>query len=358
MSKPDYHALIDHDHEDTVPAIAGSGSSSAAVELLPGYSAVDHTVLQMDLPQAPPIPDSTSISFTKPQVDDLFASPDDGLSPPGYFNVSNLPTQQVLMRAEAQTPFECLVGIERTSKGVRTHDSVVASNPDALFDYFIYYIDEKPTMLVEIRGTHKHTRTETRTVSNGNGGTRTETTTHTDTIIDFCFTLDASHYVAPTWDRIVANPKRRVQEPELGEWRAVMEQFTRSTNPLKEIHMKKEIVWDFEHIKTSIKAAIRCTGYFHDIHVSFPKANYKVSAMADTDLSHFANSTVTRVLCFLSCLWIIFLPLFLIVRKNVTGQLYAYYQCVDTGRSFYDKNVGLIMNAVLHREKRAEYRAL
>ncbi|KAJ3225340.1 hypothetical protein HDU81_008015 [Chytriomyces hyalinus] len=278
--------------------------------------------------------------------------------PPSYFNVSSIPRQRVLLRSQVHTPVSCSAEIQRTSQSILTHDSDVASNPDAVFNYFLFYIAEKPTMKVKIRGTHEETHTEMRTVTDNNGRTRTESHATTKTVTDFSFTVDVTNYVSETWERIEAAPKREMEEPELGEWRAVIEAFTRSENPLKEIHMHKEIEWDVKQIRKWLEAAIRTTGYCHRILIDFPKSNDTVTALADSDLSHCANSVITKVLCFLSCLWILFLPLFMLVRKNVTGQLHAYYKCVGTEMEFVSRNMAVILNAVTHRKIGDKYVAV
>ncbi|KAJ3408897.1 hypothetical protein CcCBS67573_g07558 [Chytriomyces confervae] len=280
------------------------------------------------------------------------------IEPPSYFNVSSIPRQRVLLRSQVHTPVSCSAEIQRTSHSVLTHDSDVASNPDAVFNYFLFYIAEKPTMKVKIRGTHEETHTEMRTVTDSNGRTRTESHETSKTVTDFNFTLDVTNYVSETWERIEAAPKREMVEPELGEWRAVIEAFTRSENPLKEIHMHKEIEWDVKQIRKWLEAAIRTTGYCHRVHIDFPKSNDTVTALADSDLSHCANSFVTKVLCFLSCLWILFWPLFMLVRNNVTGQLHAYYLCEGTEMEFVSRNMAVILHAVTHRKIGEKYVAV
>ncbi|KAJ3231277.1 hypothetical protein HDU81_003883 [Chytriomyces hyalinus] len=290
-------------------------------------------------------------------IDATFSANDDSMNPPGYFSVSGVPTRQVLMRAEAQVPISCFAQTERSFQEVKTHDPVIASNPDELFNYFLYYVNEKPSMMVHVNGSHQETRSVIYQVADGKGGFRTERRSETHTVTDFSINLDVSDYIAPTWDRIAATPRKNMKEPQLGEWRAVMEEFTRSKNLLKEIHMEKEILWDYSNIQNSIIAALRMSGYMHTVQVTFPKGNCLVSALSSSALSKAADNTCVKVMCVLTCLCVLFLPIFLLTRKNVNHQLFAYYQCVGTGREFYERNVGVIIGAAMARTCGATYRA-
>ncbi|TPX77419.1 hypothetical protein CcCBS67573_g01328 [Chytriomyces confervae] len=304
-----------------------------------GYVPAQNLPPQAAIMYAPPPMPPPGFSHNLPDsavIDATFAATDGSMNPPGYFSVSGVPTRQVLMRAEAQVPNSCFAQTERTFQEVKTHDPVIASNPDELFNYFLFHVNQRPSMMVQVSGTHQETRTVMRQVSDGKGGFRTEHHTETHTVTDFSINLDVSDYIAPTWDRIVATPKKDMKEPQLGEWRAVMEEFTRSKNLLKEIHMEKEILWDYSNIQNSIIAALRMSGYMHSIHVSFPKGGYIVSALSSSTLSKAADNTCVQ---------------------NVNHQLFAYYQCVGTGREFYERNVGVIVGAAMTRTCGATYRA-
>ncbi|KAI9331385.1 hypothetical protein BDR26DRAFT_870454, partial [Obelidium mucronatum] len=189
---------------------------------------------------------------------------------------------------------------------------------DALFNYFLYYLREKPVMMISIQGTRQETRLVTRQVSDGNGGSRTETHHETHTVTDFNFSIDVSNYISNEWERVMAVPKQTSteQQPVLGPWKAVLDQFISSKNLLKEIHMQKEVVWDYGNIQNSIVMALRMAGYGHNIRITFPKLNYMVSAYSDSTLSKATDSMAMKVFCVVTCLCIIFYPIFLMVRKN------------------------------------------
>ncbi|KAI8614990.1 hypothetical protein BC830DRAFT_337466 [Chytriomyces sp. MP71] len=182
--------------------------------------------------------------------------------------------------------------------------------------------------------------------------------TERHTVTDFVFSIDATNYVAPTWERIVATPNKDLKEPELGEWRAVMEEFTRSRNLLKEIHLQKQILWDFNNLRTSIYTSIRAMGYMHDLSITFPQSNCKISALSASTMSRAADNTCVKIFCVVTCLCIIFYPIFLLSRKNVNNQLFAYYLCVAPAQEFYNRNIGTIMGAVACRAHGSTYLAL
>ncbi|KAI8614989.1 hypothetical protein BC830DRAFT_1168950 [Chytriomyces sp. MP71] len=101
---------------------------------------------------APALPDHSTLQAA-------FAVADASMTPPGYFDVSQIPMQKVLMRADVQPPTACSAEVTRTRTDVKTHDAVIASNPDELYKYFLYYLNERPGMFLHVHGSHQETRT-------------------------------------------------------------------------------------------------------------------------------------------------------------------------------------------------------
>ncbi|KAJ3101727.1 hypothetical protein HDU96_009872 [Phlyctochytrium bullatum] len=153
-------------------------------------------------------------------------------------------------------------------------------------------------------------------------------------------------------------PGMRGTEDGLVGWRAVLEEFTGSRNWFKEIHMAKEIPWDYEQLKTALVRAIRWTGYPHDIAIRFIKQGYKVSAYSPSLFSKASQSSLVKVLCILSCLWVVALPVYSITRKKVQGRLQCVYPMMWGGQEFYERNAAQLVEAVRLGMKRVTLTAV
>ncbi|KAJ3190578.1 hypothetical protein HK101_008587 [Irineochytrium annulatum] len=239
------------------------------------------------------------------------------------------------------------VPFKRTSAGcVETHDPILDSNPDELYRFFMTHLVEKPALIVRITGSHTESHTRTETTTNADGSTSTHTVTETRTVTDFSFRMDASNYVAPDWERCVARArKNKPQDSDFGQWREVLEAYTSSTNQLKEIHLKKEIIWDYANLTPQLRALVRMTGYRNDIHISYEHRAHEISVYSSSEIMKLSRACWMRTLCVITCLWIIFLPAFLIARRNVKDRLHAYYNCVAPASVFYNNNAGIIAGA-------------
>ncbi|KAI8850900.1 hypothetical protein BC829DRAFT_388039 [Chytridium lagenaria] len=285
--------------------------------------------------------------------------------PPDYFEVSLLPKRTCCKNVP---PLEASTAtFKREKKGGK-----IMSHPDELYKFFMTHLLEKPGMDVWITGTHQETYTRTETVSDGNGGTRTETRTETRTVTDFTFGIDVSHYIQNDWVAVFALPKMTrkqerqnmravgahvpVLDAQSGLFRKALEEFTMSKNLLKEIHLDKEIPWDYDNLRRAFKQAIRSTGYFGHIDVSFVRRNAIISVFSSSPISRMAQSWWTWVCLGITCLWLIFLPLFCITRKKISGRLAAHYPMMVDGGSFFQNNVLAAMGAARGRAMGLRFR--
>jgi hypothetical protein len=110
--------------------------------------------------------------------------------------------------------------------------------------------------------------------------------------------------------------------------------------------MRKQVVWDFNNLQSAIRFAILQTGYRNRIDVSFPLRSASVSAYCSDPLSKVAHNTCFKVMCVLSCLCIIFAPIYFLSRKKVdtivcefnvgisASEFYARFAVVNN-RNFY-----------------------
>ncbi|KAI8926231.1 hypothetical protein BC831DRAFT_511872 [Entophlyctis helioformis] len=131
--------------------------------------------------------------------------------------------------------------------------------------------------------------------------------------------------------------------------RETIEDYTHSSNILKEIHMIKQPLWDFQGVTKAVEYCVRATGFPNKITIAFPTTNNKVSAFSSHPLSRMAQSCWTWCLLAVTCLWIIFLPLFYIVRKKVKTTIVSEYPVLISGPDFYTRNYYMIQGHVLSR---------
>jgi hypothetical protein len=276
--------------------------------------------------------------------------------PPNYFDTSIVPNNAVLHYNEV-TPYTepSQAVIERKSEGVVSFDPLIEKNPDQLWLYFMTYLNEKPMLTVNIHGYHVEHYTTHETQRAANGSTHTRTVHHTRNVTDFNFSLDLAQYVSQQWWRVAVIPsKKTVNAGEYVSLRDVIEQYTRSDRSIKQIICQKQLAgWNFQELTDKIKAIIYSTGYRSHIHVTYPVVNNKITARSSSKLSRFSNSMLVRVLCVLTCLFLIFGPIYLCLRAagSTKDNIVADYTMVAPVDTFLHFNGGVIANATMGRSR-------
>jgi hypothetical protein len=83
------------------------------------------------------------------------SAPDITDFPPNYFDISIVPNSAILHYNEI-VPFTepSKAQIERQSEGIVSFDPLIDNNPDQLWLFFMSYLNEKPTLSVNIHGYH------------------------------------------------------------------------------------------------------------------------------------------------------------------------------------------------------------
>jgi len=81
--------------------------------------------------------------------------------------------------------------------------------------------------------------------------------------------------------------------------------------------------------------------------------NNRIAARSSSKLSRFSNSTLVRVLCVISCLLLIFGPIYLCLRAagSTKDRIVADYSMVTPVDTFLHFNAGIIANAAISRSK-------
>lgn len=233
----------------------------------------------------------------------------------------------------------------RSEKGVYSYDPILDENPNELWRYFMSNL-QKPQLAVRLCGTHTELRV--RSVANTEGeGSHEES--YTESITDFNFQIDLSNCVSSEWSRIVSHPfsnRGRLEAPTVRE---TIEEYTRSKNSFKEFRFSKTVLWDFDELSRWLVDVVCATGYSGNIEISYTAQDYKVCAFASNNWSRAAHSMCGRFLCYITCLWIVFVPTWLITRKRMKDRLVCEYPMALDVDEFYSRNRYMIHSAVLER---------
>ena len=85
----------------------------------------------------------------------------------------------------------------------------------------------------------------------------------------------------------------------------------------------------------------------------FSLNNHQIIARSSSELNRFSRSIRTRILCFLSCLWLIFAPIYFYLRAvgRIRYQIAADYQMLSTSEIFLRRNANCIVKAAKLRLK-------
>ncbi len=163
-----------------------------------------------------------------------------------------------------------------------------------------------PALFININGSHQNRYTSRD--SNGN------TTTHTETVYDFKIDLDISHYISPIWSKIVCQP--RPGSNEFKTFRQVLEEYCQTKKTFKDIILRKQVVWAYYEIYMICYNIVRSTGYCHNVSISFTNRADEVQVHTGNAWNKMANSVCCRVMCVLSCLCVIFWPIYCGMKKK------------------------------------------
>ncbi|KAG0569988.1 hypothetical protein KC19_6G130600 [Ceratodon purpureus] len=228
--------------------------------------------------------------------------------------------------------------------GVYSHDPILDHDAEELWRFLMSNLNS-PRLAVHLVGTHSETRTRMVTSTDAEGRTSTNTEDYTETVTDFSFHVDVSNHVRPQWSRIVTQPRSGTSTV-----RETLEEYASSKNVFKEFRVEKVVLWDYDrvaHLLTDLARSAARWGVH--VRVDFPKQDWRVSAFASNRYSRAAHSTLVQVLCVLTCLWIVFLPVWAMSRKRMKNRLACEYEMAVSADEFYNRNWGKIQSAVMRQ---------
>ncbi|KAF9116827.1 hypothetical protein BGX27_010444 [Mortierella sp. AM989] len=233
-----------------------------------------------------------------------------------------------------------IAGYKRTKKGAESCDKVL-EDPYQLYRFFVAHND-RPTMHALIRGHHTEKCDSIETDSAGNR----KVVSRSLHVEDFKMDFDLTPYISPRGTLYTA------PDPKTGKnftIREVMEQYAEEENQFKEIHMVKNVVWDYEDLTRAITHAIRSVHYRYTIDISFPCTNNVVIVRSSSPLANFMRNGWTKALCFVSVVGVIFYPAREIYKKVKDKTLKSEFQMTISTRDFYNLNYWSIVDQVQYK---------
>ncbi|KAJ2739400.1 hypothetical protein GGI20_006113 [Coemansia sp. BCRC 34301] len=229
---------------------------------------------------------------------------------------------------------------KRSSKGYSSADPWLNTNSRAL-QRFIVESNERPRVSVEVVGSHTESRTVESTRTE-NGQTRCETHTHQESIVDFKFSLELTPYVHDKGSLYTA----RGPSGEPYDMSAILEDYVRADNFLKEIRVQKKVIWDYELVRREIAEFIKTTGYPHTVTVSFPMEHDCISVKSHNAAAKIWRHPISSLLCFITCACIVGWPMQYYATKPWRNKLMSDFVVLASPRDFVDRNSAFIRNQV------------
>ncbi|KAH6582528.1 hypothetical protein BASA60_001892 [Batrachochytrium salamandrivorans] len=230
--------------------------------------------------------------------------------PPDYFDVSIIPVGSILFPQNCPplgTYSDASIIRSSFTHNIESHDPQLDQNPDALWRFFMSNV-QNPQLTVDIHGYHTERKYREEVRSDGT----TNTTTHDEDVSDFRIKIEV-------------------------------------TRLMSTIHLTKQPLWDFNELSRALEFAVRQAGYNEKVKISFPQQAAKVSVYSSHTMSKLSRSTIVWVLCILSCLWIIMLPIYMIFRKKVSTKIVCEFPMLVTGNDFYTRHYYIIQDMVRNR---------
>ena len=88
---------------------------------------------------------------------------------------------------------------------------------------------------------------------------------------------------------------------------------------------------------------IRQQGYRSDLRITFPLRNHIIRVESDHKFAKFARNIWTKILCFITCLWIIFYPILWLYKNSFKNQIRSDFSMNISEKDWFDRNVNSIV---------------
>ncbi|KAG2177936.1 hypothetical protein INT43_003183 [Umbelopsis isabellina] len=222
-------------------------------------------------------------------------------------------------------------------KGVVSRDHHINEDGEALFRFLLDH-NSPPAMSIKVRGYHDETRWRTETHRNSDGTTREEQHSYTEQVTDFDFAVDVSQYVSPTCAAMYVEPDKKTGKTKTV--RQLCDDYVKEKGQFKELEMRKSIDWNYKELTQAILYAIRHQGYHHTVDITFPLQNNRVTVKCNSKLSELYDSWWFKAILVVTCLWLIAIPTFYVMRKKFGHKnLKSEWQMKISEEQWYQQHV-------------------
>ncbi|GBC10637.1 hypothetical protein RclHR1_00980014 [Rhizophagus clarus] len=222
---------------------------------------------------------------------------------------------------------------KRDIDGVTSHDPKLNSEPESLLRFFMEHND-KPEMAIKIHGYQTEADDDNYTSTDSDRIVHCESTVERT---EFNFTFDLTEYVSIN-GIIRTNDQKEIME--------LLNDYVKNESMLKNIEMKKVVTWDYESLTKAISTVIRQQGYRNNLRITFLLRNHIVHVESDPKFARFASNIWIQILFIITCLWIIFLPIFWLYKLYKASnkkQIRSDFTMTINEKDWFDKNVNSII---------------
>ncbi|CAB4397523.1 unnamed protein product [Rhizophagus irregularis] len=236
--------------------------------------------------------------------------------------------------------------LEKTDFGVISKDPKLNKEPKILYDFFLSNND-KSEMAITIHGYRTEEKDGTTHVISGSHGYEYEKRdVNTVEITDFIFKIDLSDHILSQGEISTIPPKDDddYDIKDSNDIMQVLEEYCNSGVGFKEIEMIKVIIWDYEPLSKVIATIIRQQHYYNNIKISYPLRNNIVKVQSTSTLYSFTKNKWIKLFCLLTCLWIIFWPIWWLYRKFYTVQIKSEFRMKISTKEWFENNVSYIVS--------------
>ncbi|KAJ2709100.1 hypothetical protein H4R19_004422 [Coemansia spiralis] len=260
------------------------------------------------------------------------------------------------LEVQSSRDFFSSLEYQRTSKGYSSADPRLNTDARAL-RRFIVETNERPRVTIHVEGSHLEDRptsgsTQISTTSDyqqeqeqrAAGMYQRPPDTQREKVVDFNFSLELTPFIHSKGNLYTA----RRQGGEAYEIDAILEDYVRSDNVLKEICVQKKAIWDYDATRRLIIDFIRITvGYPHMVSVQFPMENDRVCVKSHSAIGRAWRHPVTSFLCFITCACAIGWPIRHLATKRWRNKLMSDFVVLVAPYDYVARHAEFIRSQVV-----------
>eukprot|EP01135_Chromosphaera_perkinsii_P010292 Nk52_evm1s2094 gene=Nk52_evmTU1s2094 len=253
------------------------------------------------------------------------------------------------------------IKVKRHGYGYETSSKKVNQNSETLSQFLIYYNRFFPLVSLSVHGSHTELRTRTVRETDSQGRSRTRTETYTERVTDFSYRIPLTRFIDKTTGAplmyaeyegkgfnyynpsaaYVEQERLMVMQQQLNsggvqtalDYDMLLKQklspnadelvnrYVMNGNPAKKLKLRKYVAMDTEGLKSLVRTYIHGTLHYHgDVSLGMHYDRDEIRVRDSNAMSWLASTTCGRVTLGLSCMWIFFIPTYLIVKNCCYGE--------------------------------------